>query len=590
MVTARAPSVEPDSIVESSHDAIIGMTELGTVSTFNQAAAQLYGYTAAEIVGLSAEVLVPLTGRTTEAAILARILAGEQVEPYYAQRVCHDGSIVTVASTISPVRDVAGGIVGAATASRRVNELQEAADRFEARVGQQRADVVDLADRFDTQLDEMRDQTKRALERFDVQVDDERAMAQDGRDRFQTRMASEQAQAQSDKDHLQAQLQQRQRLEALGQLAGGVAHDFNNLLGVILNYAAFVAEELDAQPIADLKAARRDVDRIQRAAERATTLTHQLLAFARREVVQPLVLDLNAIVADVEQLLHRTIGEEVVLKTHLAIDLWPVLADAGQIEQVLLNLAINARDAMSGGGVLTIESANVTVDADFVTSGSPIGPGRYVRLRVTDTGSGMSAEVSEHVFEPFFTTKADGLGTGLGLATVYGIVIQAEGTIDIHSALGVGTTFTIMIPATDRPVEVAEEVHTHRRTLNGETVLIVEDEEALREVTERILTRSGYKVLTAAGGPDAVALAIAYEGDIHLLLTDVVMPTMLGTEVARKIRDIKPGIDVLFMSGYAQPVLGSQGRLDPNVHLIEKPFSAPALIDKAAQILSDHSG
>jgi CheY-like chemotaxis protein len=276
-----------------------------------------------------------------------------------------------------------------------------------------------------------------------------------------------------------------------------------------------------------------------------------------------------------------------VLRTELADDLWPVLADEGQIEQVLVNLAVNARDAMVGGGTLTIESANITVDADPTTV-SPELVGRCVRLRISDTGTGMPTEVVEHVFEPFYTTKSDGGGTGLGLATVYGIVVQAEGTITIRSVPGAGTTFTIIFPVTDEPVVPVPDNVSYHRTPAGETVLVVEDEEALREVTDRIFRRSGYNVITAANGAEALTLAAQYDGEIHLMLTDVVMPNMLGKEVVEKIREIRPNVDVLYMSGYAQPVLASQGRLDPDVNLIEKPFSASTLIEIAGRILDGH--
>jgi CheY-like chemotaxis protein len=301
------------------------------------------------------------------------------------------------------------------------------------------------------------------------------------------------------------------------------------------------------------------------------------------------VLDLNEVVIEVTQLLERTIGEDVLLSTNLADGLWPVLADVGQLEQVLVNLAVNARDAMSDGGALTIDTANVAVGAESVVTEPNGSAGRHVRLRVGDTGTGMGADVIAHVFEPFYTTKADGTGTGLGLATVYGIVLQAEGTIDIHSLPGVGTTFTILLPVTDEVATPVEEEPAYERTTTGETVLIVEDEEALREVTARIFTRSGYRVLTAAHGADALALATSHEGDIHLLVTDVVMPKMLGKEVTEKIRMLRPHIEVLYMSGYAQPVLASQGRLDRDVNLIEKPFTAASLIAKAGQILNGHT-
>jgi PAS domain S-box-containing protein len=656
------------SIVESSHDAIIGMTGDGLIKTWNPAAERLYGYPASEIVGLAADVVVPPRDRSVEAAILDRIMAGEVVERYRAERVCRDGSVVTVSLTVSPIVDQAGAVVGAASSSRPFSELQEARDRFdvrmaqlraeavgaadrfealanevresaknaqerfdvqvgrertrlqdakaqsrpditppgghpasdranrdvqdahesfEVRVAEQRAEAHDAADRFELQVNEAHDHTQRAQERFEVLIGEERAEADEAAGRIQAQRDSERDRAQSDKDLLQAQLHQGQRLEVLGQLAGGVAHDFNNLLAVILNYAAFVAEELATMPQSEsMVAAGRDVGQIQRAAERATTLTHQLLAFARREVIQPRVLNLNDVVTEVKQLLDRTIGDDVVLHTDLAADVWPVLADTGQIEQVLVNLAVNARDAMSDGGTLSIDTANVAIDAEAVAAGSPLRAGRYVRLRISDTGTGMSNEVIEHVFEPFYTTKRDGNGTGLGLATVYGIVVQAEGTIDIRSQPGVGTTFRMMFPVTDEVAVAVEEPQPYHHTAAGQTVLLVEDEEALREVTERIFSRDGYHVLTAANGVDAIALATRYDGDIHLLVTDVVMPGMLGKEVAETIRQVKPDLQVLYISGYARPVLASQGRLDPDVRLLEKPFSASAILQKAGQTLA----
>jgi nitrogen-specific signal transduction histidine kinase/CheY-like chemotaxis protein len=393
----------------------------------------------------------------------------------------------------------------------------------------------------------------------------------------------------NDRDRLEAQQQLAQRLEVLGRLAGGVAHDFNNLLAVILNYAAFVSEEVSAAPewsrrtqVAD------DVEQIRLAAQRATELTHQLLAFARRDVVQPLVIDLNEAVRGVEEILRRTLGADMELVFALADGLSPVLADPGQIEQVMVNLAVNARDAMPNGGTLSVETANVDVDAESVAGGATEPPGRYVRLRVSDTGTGMSPDVIAHAFEPFFTTKRSGEGTGLGLATVYGIVAQADATIAIQSELDAGTTFTIMIPVTEEVATTVDEPTPYERTPKGETVLIVEDQDALREVTERIFTRNGYRVITAANGPAAIALVRKHRGEIHLLVTDVVMPHMLGREVAERISALRPEIEVLYMSGYARPVLASQGRLEPGVTLIDKPFSEAALLAKAGQVLNGH--
>jgi nitrogen-specific signal transduction histidine kinase/CheY-like chemotaxis protein len=387
-------------------------------------------------------------------------------------------------------------------------------------------------------------------------------------------------------------LVQAQRLESLGQLAGGVAHDFNNLLGVILNYLSFAAEDVaeaaGPDPGPHLAAASADLAEVKKAAKRAALLTHQLLLFARRDVIRPQVLDFDGVIASVEDMLRMTLGEHVELVITPAGDLWPVLADPGQLEQVLVNLAVNARDAMPGGGTLTIDTGNITVDADMIAGGSKARPGRNVRLRVSDTGVGMSAEIAEHVFEPFFTTRRDGGGTGLGLATVYGILMQADGDIRIYSEPGAGTTFTITLPVTAEAATPPAEPPAYQRAPKGETVLVVEDEAALREVTKRILTRNGYHVITAESGPEAVAIATEWPGEIHLLVTDVVMPHMLGREVAENMRGIKPGIEVLFMSGYARPVLASQGRLDPNVALLEKPFSETDLLSMAGQVLNGH--
>jgi CheY-like chemotaxis protein len=385
---------------------------------------------------------------------------------------------------------------------------------------------------------------------------------------------------------------QAQRLESLGELAGGVAHDFNNLLAVILNYLSFVSEEVAAaagpDPAPHLAAAGADLAEVRKAAQRAAALTHQLLLFARREVVRPQVLDLDSVITSVEGMLRMTLGEHVELVVARAGGLWPVLADPGQLEQVLVNLAVNARDAMPDGGTLTIDTGNVTVDADMVAGGSKARLGRNVRLRVSDTGVGMTAKTAERVFEPFFTTRRDSGGTGLGLATVYGILMQAGGDIRIYSEPGKGTTFTITLPVTGEAASVFAEPAPSPRATTGETIMVVEDEAALREVTKRILTRNGYQVITAASGPEAVAIATAWPGEIHLLVTDVVMPHMLGREVAEKMRAVKPGIGVLFMSGYARPVLASQGRLDPNVALVEKPFSETDLLAMVGQVLNGH--
>jgi two-component system cell cycle sensor histidine kinase/response regulator CckA len=390
---------------------------------------------------------------------------------------------------------------------------------------------------------------------------------------------------------LEAQLQQSQRLESLGQLAGGVAHDFNNLLGVIASYASFAGQEVAKEPSEiHWEELRGDIGQIERAVQRATGLTRQLLAFGRREVVHPQVLNLNDVVADVTELLVRTLGEHVELITIPADDLVPVFADPGQMEQVMVNLAVNARDAMPGGGTLTIATANTNLDEEYAAGRTNLQPGGYVSVKVSDTGTGMPLEVQERVFEPFFTTKPKGEGTGLGLATVYGIITQAGGAVRIYSEPGLGTTLTVLLPYTDRDAQMAPSSQAEPEGGAGKVVLVVEDEAALREVTRRMLDRAGYRVLTAASGLEALDIAAREQGPIDVLLTDVVMPHILGREVSDRLRALQPGVRVLFMSGYAHGLLSAQGVLERGLNLIEKPFTQAALLTKLAKVLAEAPG
>jgi PAS domain S-box-containing protein len=398
----------------------------------------------------------------------------------------------------------------------------------------------------------------------------------------------ERLEAEAERERLQNQLHQAQRLESLGQLAGGIAHDFNNLLAVIINYAAFVAEDLEAASAAGgddrWGSTREDVEQIRLASERASHLTHQLLAFARREVVQPEVVNVNDVVREIEQLLLRTLGEHVELHSALAAELSPVLIDPGQVEQILVNLAVNARDAMPEGGTLRIDTLDVDVDDVYAASRPGLSPGPHVRIRVSDTGAGMEPDTLRRAFDPFFTTKPAGQGTGLGLATVYGIIQQAGGRSHIYSEQGVGTTVTVLLPATERDGTPSRTVASPERHCK-ETILLVEDEDALREVTRRILTKAGYNVIAAINGIEALQAAETHGAGIDMLLSDVVMPQLNGPQVAQHLRAQRPSLRVLLMSGFAQPILESGGLLDAGVALIEKPFSAPALLVKVAQIL-----
>jgi PAS domain S-box-containing protein len=401
------------------------------------------------------------------------------------------------------------------------------------------------------------------------------------------RDATERVDAQAERERLQRQLNQTRRLESLGQLAGGVAHDFNNLLSVIINYTTFVSEEVEraikGPDGATWRAVSVDLNQVRFAAERAAGLTHQLLAFARREITHPRDLCLNDIVAGIETLLQRTLGSHIELVTSLSPDLWSILADQGQIEQILVNLAVNARDAMPEGGTLRIETENVAV-VDPTTTGLQIEAGAHVRLRVSDTGVGMSPEVVERAFEPFFTTKSASGGSGLGLATVYGIVTQSGGDASIESFPYGGTTVTALFPASERVARTDGEPDEPQHPRGVETVLVVEDERAVRELTQRILVRHGYRVITARHGAEALALAESHQGPIDLLLTDVVMPQMLGHEVAERFAQLRPASKVLFMSGYAQPLVDARYSIDP-ASVVQKPFTEPTVLNKIREVL-----
>jgi PAS domain S-box-containing protein len=392
---------------------------------------------------------------------------------------------------------------------------------------------------------------------------------------------SDRLKAEKERASLESQLQKSQRLEAIGQLAGGVAHDFNNLLTVINNYAGFAIEELrEADPV------RADLEEILKAGQRAAGLTRQLLAFSRKQLLAPQVLSLNGVVAGIEGMLRRLIGEDIHIATSLAGDLGTVEADPGQIEQVIVNLAINARDAMPGGGKLTISTANVTLDEDYATQHSDITPGEFVLLSVADNGCGMDEETRNRVFEPFFTTKEKGKGTGLGLATVYGIVRQSGGNILIYSEPDLGSTFKVYLPRVDaapsktqRPLPV--------EAIGHETVLIVEDEDGVRRLAKRILKAAGYQVLTAANGGEALLLCEQSSTDIHLLLTDVVMPQMSGKQLTERLALIRPEMKVLYMSGYTDDAIVHHGVLASGIRFIGKPFTGAALTTKVREALDD---
>jgi signal transduction histidine kinase len=384
------------------------------------------------------------------------------------------------------------------------------------------------------------------------------------------------------RQRLEEQLRTSQKMEAIGRLAGGVAHDFNNLLCVILSCTGFAMEELrDGDPV------KNDILEVKDAAERAAALTRQLLAFSRKQVLQPEVLSLNKIATGVEKMLQRILGEDIDLVQTLEPDLGLTLADPGQIEQVLMNLVVNARDAMPEGGKLTIETSNVEIDEEYAARHVAVTPGSYVQLAVSDTGCGMDEQTRERIFEPFFTTKEKGKGTGLGLSTVYGIVNQSGGNVWVYSEPGQGTTFKIYLPrelsATTATAIKPQAVP--RLSRGTETILVVEDEEALRKVARRALCTAGYKVLTAADGDEALLKSEQHAGDIELLLTDVVMPRMSGRAVAEALSKTRPTLKVIYMSGYTDNAIVHHGVLDAGTHFLAKPFTSAALAAKVRQVL-----
>jgi len=383
---------------------------------------------------------------------------------------------------------------------------------------------------------------------------------------------------------LEQQLRQSQKMEAVGRLAGGIAHDFNNLLMVISGYSEFLLERLGGEPHL-----RGPAQEIASASERASSLTRQLLAFSRKQMLAPRIVNLNDIATENLKMLTRMIGEDIDLVMTPGKTLWSVRADAGQIEQVIMNLAVNARDAMPSGGKLTIETANITLDEEYARVHAPLNAGDYVMVSISDTGAGMDAETQSHIFEPFFTTKGT-KGTGLGLSTVYGIIKQSGGYIWVYSEVGRGTTFKIYLPRVPSIEEPA--MHTiaapalfQKVEPGTETILLVEDEANLRYLARQYLEKQGYRVIEAADGAVAMQIAVAHEGVIHLLLTDVIMPGMNGRELAQRISEIRPNVKVLYMSGYTENVIGQDGTLDAGVRLLQKPFNLRDLKSKVREVL-----
>jgi nitrogen-specific signal transduction histidine kinase/ActR/RegA family two-component response regulator len=390
----------------------------------------------------------------------------------------------------------------------------------------------------------------------------------------------------SERQNLERQLRQAQKMEAIGRLAGGVAHDFNNLLMVIKGHTELLLNALDP---ADSVA--RKISQIDRSADRATALTRQLLAFSRMQVLQPRALNLNSIVDEMGKLIPRLIGEDIELIFRTASDLGTIKADGSQMEQIIMNLAVNSRDAMPNGGRFTIETSNVELDSYYSAAHPVVKPGRYVLLAVSDTGTGMDSETQAHIFEPFFTTKEQGKGTGLGLATVYGVVKQSGGFIWVYSELGKGTTFKIYLPRVDEAVAAAVPLQSAAQVLRGtETVLLAEDEQDVRDVAREFLESAGYSVIEAPSGAEALKIAAGHSGQIQLLITDMIMPGMTGQDLAQKMRGVRESIGVIYMSGYSELAAGEATKGDKAAVVLTKPFSRTALLRTVREVLSTSQG
>jgi two-component system cell cycle sensor histidine kinase/response regulator CckA len=395
------------------------------------------------------------------------------------------------------------------------------------------------------------------------------------------RRALDDVAAQRERKHLEEQLRQSQKMEAIGRLAGGIAHDFNNLLTAIIGYSQLLLSRLNEDdPM------RMEIVEIEKSGRRAASLTSQLLAFSRKQVIQPRVLDLNSVISDLDKMLRRVIGEDIDLINVLNRTLAPVKMDPGQVEQIIMNLAVNGRDAMPRGGRLIIETRNVEFDEHFTESEVLIPPGSYVLLSVSDTGCGMDIETQARIFEPFFTTKPAGKGTGLGLSTVYGIVKQSGGDICFQSEPGRGTTFKVYLPTADGRVEAVSPRSTTVVALpSSETILIVEDEETVRKLTHQVLKMQGYTVLEACDGTEALSICDQQDVTIDLMLTDVVMPRISGAELAKRALSMRPEMKVMCMSGYPDTSTIDRGEFDPSIPFLQKPFTPSALARKVREVL-----
>jgi PAS domain S-box-containing protein len=622
------------AIIASSADAIVSKTLDGVVTSWNAAAERIFGYTAQEMVGEAIFRLIPEELHDTERDLLERIRRGERVDFSETERVRKDGSRIFVDLSVSPIRDSQGRIVGISSIKRDVTErklardaLAQSQERLQlavraARMGTWRWDSATAALDWDEGLRELAGLPAQAsVTRYEqlleqVHEDDrafvraavKRALDGSGGLDCEFRIALSSGEVRwlanqgrvvrdssgkllyltgacldvTERKLVEERLRQAQRMESVGQLAGGIAHEANNMMSVVLGCADYVLRRTDLpEPV------RQDVDQIWRAAKRTAAVTQQLLAFSRRQVLQPQMLDLNTAVRELEPILTRTLGENRGLRMHLSPTLGQVRADPGQLEQVLINLTLNARDAMPDSGRLTIETMNVVLDRNYVAA-KPVEtlvPGEYAALVVTDTGLGMDRATLGRIFEPFFTTKGVGEGTGLGLSTVYGIVKQSGGFIWAYSEPGLGTTFKLYLPLVAPSSELSSAATAAPPGQSDEVVLVAEDEPMVRNIMARSLRDVGYGVLEAADGREALELLESQNGRVSLIVADVVMPDMGGREMAARMAERWPEVPVLFTSGYTGLDVVRRGLLDEGRDFIQKPLDPEALARKVREML-----
>ena len=610
------------SIIECSNDAIIIHTLDGTIVSWNVGAESVYGYSAGEVLGQPRKILLPDDQPDELRAILEQLKLGKRIQLYETVHIRKDGQRIDVSVMISPVKDASEKVVGAAAITRDISDRKKAEERFYKafNASPEPITIANLADgRFvdvnesflhvtGFSREEVIGRTSLELKFWEragdyrelVEALEERGAVRDMEITFLAKSGERRAGLNSaevidiagqkcilaifkditERKALEAKLRQAQKMESVGRLSGGIAHDFNNLLGVIIGYGSVLEERVDVD--SDL---RKGIQEIKKAGQRAAALTRQLLAFSRQQVLEPKVLSLNTVVADIGKMLLRLIGEDIELTTLLQPDLGRVKADQGQIEQVIMNLAVNARDAMPRGGKLIIETQNVDLDEHPVGQHSPTVPGRYILLTVTDTGVGMDKETLSHIFEPFFTTKEKDKGTGLGLSVVYGVVKQSGGYIWVDSEPAKGATFKIFLPRVEEAVERDNRQPSVKSLKGSETILLVEDEESLRALTRSLLVQSGYTVLETNNGARALGIARDYHGSIHLLLTDVVLPGIGGSVLAEEMAKQYPTLKVLFMSGYTDKAIAAQGVLEEGTFLLQKPFEPEALRNRVREVL-----